>query len=290
MFFSGCCATYGGGTTEYTESRTNPSNPRLLHTVKSNLSADPSKRLSDADLLDQLSTFLFAGSDTTALAMTWALHHLASNMDVQAKLREELMSRRLVNPANESYADTLDALPYLDAVVREVLRLSPPLHSTIRVATEDGVVPLSTPLRMRDGSWASEIAVRKGTYVHIPIEGLNHAEAVWGPDAKSFRPERWLATAAASPSPYVRAPPVQHHPGLAGMMTFSLGPHSCPGYKFAILETKVFLAELLPHFVFRPTEGVEVFKVNSIVTRPYVKSRLQEGPQMPVSVERYCHV
>jgi cytochrome P450 len=70
-------------------------------------------------------------------------------------------------------------------------------------------------------------------------------------------------------------------------MTFSFGPHSCPGYKFSILEMKVFIATLLPQFVFDPAEGLEVGKFNAILTRPYVVDHFELGTRLPLVVKRF---
>jgi cytochrome P450 len=171
--------------------------------VKSNIATDPSKRLSDADILDQLSTFLFAGSDTTALALAYCLHVLSLHPEIQIRLREEILAvsihanSRSASPVDSSvnhslitYADALDTLPYLDSVVREVLRLYPPVHGTIRVATADDLIPISHPIELRDGTTVpagGHIHIRKGSYVHIPIEGLNLSEDLWGKDARVFK-------------------------------------------------------------------------------------------------------
>ena len=81
----------------------------------------------------------------------------------------------------------VDKLPYLNAVVQETLRLCPPAHSTIRVAMEDDAIPLSHPVVLRDGTVAREAYIRKGSYVHIPIEGLNMSKDIWGEDALIFK-------------------------------------------------------------------------------------------------------
>jgi cytochrome P450 len=70
-------------------------------------------------------------------------------------------------------------------------------------------------------------------------------------------------------------------------MTFSFGSHSCLGYKFTIAEAKVFLATIMPQFVFTPAEGVKITKFNNILTRPYIKDQLELGPRLPVVVGRY---
>lgn len=286
--------------------------------IKSNLSSDPSKRLSDDELLDQLSTFLFAGSDSTGLGISWCLHLLSLHPDIQTRLRQELLSFSLITPTSrpvsscsrpdssdsedcnpyptppssttssptsysfQAHADAIDGLTLLDSVVRETLRLCPPVHGTIRVATATDSIPVSSPVTMRDGSVVQpgeSITIGKGSYVHIPIEGLNMSEDIWGEDAEVFNPDRW------SSLPKSARPP--NHPGIANLMTFSFGPHSCPGAKFSIFEMKIFLATLLPEFTFEPAEDIR--KYNAILTRPYVYDTFELGTRLPLKVGRYCH-
>jgi len=246
--------------------------------IKSNMSEDPSKRMSDTEILDQLTTFLFAGSDTTSLTICWCIHLLSLNMEVQDRLRQELMSlgKQTSRGSSASDAAVIESLPFLDAVIRETLRICPPVHSTIRVATRDDIIPLSEPVVLRDGTSKCEINIRKGSYIHIPIEGSNMSKDVWGQDAQEFNPDRWI-----------KGPLPSRHPGLANLMTFSFGGHSCIGYKFSILETKFFIATLFPHFVFEPVEKIK--KYNSIVTRPYIQNKFELGSQLPVKVSRYSH-
>ncbi|KAL5534617.1 hypothetical protein ACEPAG_1080 [Sanghuangporus baumii] len=243
--------------------------------IKANLSEDPSTRLSDSELLDQISTFLFAGSDTTNVAISWALYCLALNPEVQTRLREEVATCHADASSRVGYVDALDSLPFLDAVVHETLRFAPPAHGTIRVAMKDEVIPLSEPIMLRTNEFVREVHIRKGSYVHIPIEGLNYSKDIWGEDALVFRPDRWFSLPASA----------THYPGLANVMSFTFGPHACIGWRFSLLEMKVFLAALLPHFVFAP--AAEIRKYNTIVTRPYVKDRLESGSALPLRVSRY---
>ena len=84
----------------------------------------------------------------------------------------------------------IEGLPYLEAVVRETLRFCPPVHGTIRVAMADTHIPVSRPVTLSTGEVIHKdecLNIRKGSYVHIPIEGLNYSEDLWGPDALDFK-------------------------------------------------------------------------------------------------------
>ena len=174
-------------------------NPHSVETpsVKSNMSTEtpPDLRISDEDMLDNVNTFFFAGSDTTSLALTWVVYLIAIHPDVQARLREEF--RSVANlfeyppdlediTAWQDLWETLDELPYLNKVVLETLRVIPSIHSSIRVAMHDDIIPTAEPVRMRDGSLRSGIKIKKGQFVQIPIEGINTDKEIWGEDAWNF--------------------------------------------------------------------------------------------------------
>ncbi|KIK70361.1 hypothetical protein GYMLUDRAFT_32362 [Collybiopsis luxurians FD-317 M1] len=252
--------------------------------LQSNLSNDPAKRLSDTDLLDQISSFFFAGSDTTALSLTFCLYYLSKNPDVQTRLREELTQPNVPSSTQSSKFedrafDALDSLPFLDAVARETLRLAPSVHGTLRVATKTDLIPTSSPVVLADGTVippGGHIKIRKGSIIHIPIEGINFAEDIWSKDPLEFRPDRW------SSLPSTAQPP--SFPGLANVMTFSFGSGSCPGYRFTIAEMKAFLSVVVPHFAFSLPEGQTIGKRNGLFTRPFVKGKV--GVQLPLVVKR----
>jgi cytochrome P450 len=165
-------------------------------TVKANAESGlPSdQRVTDQEMLDIVNTILSAGSDTVALAIIWALHFLATHPEAQARLREEVTTVPLYSPSQvcteeEMIAlfDSIDSLPYLDAVLKESLRLSPSVHSTIRVAMMDDEIPLSEEMKMRDGSVENVFRVKKGQWIHIPLEASNIDRAIWGEDAWEFK-------------------------------------------------------------------------------------------------------
>jgi len=106
------------------------------------------KSLTWTNIISEVPTFLVAGHETTSIATTWALFALTQSPEVQDKLRKQLLAVETDNPT----MDELNALPYLDAVVRETLRLYPPLPSSMRVATEDDILPLGQPAKDKNGN------------------------------------------------------------------------------------------------------------------------------------------
>ena len=86
---------------------------------------------------------------------------------------------------------------------------------------KDTVLPLSSPLRLRDGSLTSEIPLEKGTFVFINYQAVNVNKATWGEDALEWKPERWL-------TPLPHTVDQAHIPGIyANLMTFLGGSHAC---------------------------------------------------------------
>ena len=107
-------------------------------------------RPSGSDILQlKLTTSDSWGSAT----MTWALYALSQNKQAQTKLREELSNISTDNPT----MDDLNGLPYLDAVVRETLRLYPAVASIQREARKDDCIPLSKPFTDKKGIVRNEI-------------------------------------------------------------------------------------------------------------------------------------
>ncbi|EMD33503.1 hypothetical protein CERSUDRAFT_118076 [Gelatoporia subvermispora B] len=245
--------------------------------IRANMATDlpESLRLSDEDVLSQVPTFLVAGHETTSSATTWCLYALTQAPEVQRKLREELFTLDTDAPT----MDELNSLPYLDAVVRETLRVHAPVASTIRQAQKDDILPLATPFTDTRGQVHNVIRVDKGTTMLIPILQVNRSKAIWGDDAFEFKPERWEAPPEGASS----------IPGVWGnVLSFIGGPRSCIGYRFTLVEMKALIFSLVRAFEFElavPAEDIQ--KKSQMVQRPLVKSELDKGNQMPLRVKRY---
>lgn len=97
--------------------------------------------------------FLVGGHETSSNALAWCLHALAEAPSVQGKLRCELLGVHHDVPC----FDKLAKLPYLDAVVRETMRVYSPLTTTLRAAVRDDVLPVSKPFKDIYGKMHNEI-------------------------------------------------------------------------------------------------------------------------------------
>ncbi|KAJ7594780.1 cytochrome-450 hydroxylase [Mycena floridula] len=254
--------------------------------LKSNRATDlpPAQRISDDDIFHNVNTFMFVGSDTSSLTVTWTLYLLAQHPALQTRLRDELIEvmptgSELTEDEIQSLYDVLSNLPFLHNVVRESLRLIPPVHSSIRIAMQDDVIPTQYPVHGRDGSPKQDhsVHVAKGTVVHVAIEAFNLDKEVWGEDAWEFNPDRWdnLPQLALE------------QPGLySNLLSFSAGPRACIGMRFSIIEIKTFLSILLANFVFSETDAT-IFRANVVFTRPYVQGRYKDGSQLPLRVSPF---
>ncbi|KAI0688229.1 cytochrome P450 [Cytidiella melzeri] len=248
--------------------------------IKANMATDipESQRLTDEEVLSQVPTFIVAGHETTSTATTWALFALTQHPKVQRKLRDELYTIPTENPT----MDELQALPYLDMVVKEVLRYYSPVPLSARSAMKDDVIPCSTPYTDKDGVQRDHVRVKKHDVVAIPILALSRYKPYWGEDAKEFKPERWehLPDAVAS------------IPGVFGnTLSFLGGPRSCIGYRFSLVEMKALLFTLIRSFEFElgvPADKVK--KRTAIVQRPIVvgDDDKEEG-KMPLFIRPYVH-
>ncbi|CAK5271976.1 unnamed protein product [Mycena citricolor] len=225
--------------------------------VKANMSSEApqSQRMSDDEVIAQIPTFFLAGHETSSLALAWATHALSSDQSVQDKLRQELLSV----PTETPTMDELNALPFLENVLRETMRLHSPLVSTERMAERDDVLPLSKPYVDRQGISHESLPIRKGQLFHIPVLEVNNSKELWGEDALEFRPERWDNVPEA----------VKAIPGVwAHQMTFLAGKHSCMGFQFTIVEQKAILFALLRRFVFLPASEEVKPTVSGFFQRP----------------------
>ncbi|ORY35907.1 putative cytochrome P450 [Naematelia encephala] len=243
--------------------------------VRANMASDvrSEQHLSDDELISQIPLFLLAGNATTTMALTWSLVVLAKNAQIQDELRADCMSLANEQPS----LDQLNSLPYLEAFIRELLRVYPSTPAQVRVVTKDEVLPLSTPVRSREGRMMDVVHVKKGTGLTLALFNVHMSTELFGPDAAEFRPERWLDPGMNEK--------VKKIPGMwANLLTFGGGDRSCIGFRFAIAEMKAVLFTLIRHMAFEETEEKpEVVRVGGLgISRPVIPGR----DDIPIVIRR----
>ncbi|KAJ6496845.1 cytochrome P450 [Mycena vulgaris] len=221
---------------------------------------------------------LLAGFATTAISRHWALVELSMKPETQDRLRAELSLFSTTDPTYDELTSL--ALPYLDAVVCETLRLHPVLSESTRVALEDDVLPLAKPIRTAWGTFIDKLPVQKGAVLTTSLVFTNLAKSIWGADAAEFKPERWLNDAGGVPAT------AKEYPGYHHTMTFLDGPRTCLGKGFALAEMKIVLSLLIRKFVFSPRDGKETKYDKAMFLGPHPKVAGEPGGQLPMRVKR----
>ncbi|XP_071498887.1 cytochrome P450 4V2-like [Diadema antillarum] len=192
------------------------------------------------DIQEEVDTFMFAGHDTTATAMSWALYLVGRHPGVQARLHEEI-DQVLGDTDRYVTSEDLGKMSYLSLVMKESLRLFPSVPAISRKLDSDMIL---------DGK-----LVPKVTDITLQIYSL-HRDPEQFPDPEKFDPDRFLPENSAKRHPYAYVP-------------FSAGGRNCIGQKFALLEARVTLANLLRRFSFQSTQTIEETKpVGEVITKP----------------------
>lgn len=181
-------------------------------------------RLTDAELVGHVTALTVAGHETTAGAMAWTLFLLAQHPAIRDALLAELRAEVGGRPPS---IEDLKRLPLLDRVVRESLRILPPVPYIARHTTR--------PCRL--GSWT----VPEGSVLVLSPFMLHHMPSLYSRPER-FDPDRWLGMQR---SPYELIP-------------FGAGPRTCIGAAFATMEIKLVVATLLPRFHFAVAPGAVI--------------------------------
>ncbi|CAE6535116.1 unnamed protein product [Rhizoctonia solani] len=183
----------------------------------SNLNADISV------IKDELINILVAARDTTAATLTFTVYILATNPEIMAKLRTEVLSR--LGTSNHPTPEDFKEMKYLRAVLNETLRLFPAVPMNERTAVKSTVLH----------SGGKKYYVPAGATMPYSVFHMHRRKDLWGPDAEEFDPERWLDERLKK---YVTSNPFIFLP-------FNAGPRICVGQQFAYNEASYFLSRLL---------------------------------------------
>ncbi|KAJ0170832.1 hypothetical protein K1T71_013604 [Dendrolimus kikuchii] len=171
------------------------------------------------EVKEEGATIIAAGSDSTSLTVNHILINLGSHPDVQEKVYKELLEI-FGGVDRDVVKEDLSRMKYLEAVIKENMRLNPIAPLIIRHIDKD--------IHLRD------YILSAGDDIIIPIYALNR-HSMWGPDAEVFRPERWLDPGTLPKTSYAFA-------------SFGLGRRNCIGSNYAMMTMKTALAHILRRY------------------------------------------
>lgn len=214
----------------------------LLSMLMSARDEDDGSGMSDQQLRDEIATLMLAGHETTANTLSWTWMLLAQHPEVEAKLHEELQQ---VLEGRSPTTDDLQKLPYTHAIIKESMRVYPPVAVLGREATEDVVV--------------GDYLIPKDCVVIISQWVMHHSPDYFD-DAETFKPERWLEVPGEQPLEK-RLPRGVYFP-------FGDGPRICIGKGFALMEAVLILATIAQRYQFVLEPGYTVTPQSSITLRP----------------------
>jgi cytochrome P450 len=220
----------------------------LLALLMSAMDEDGSQ-MTRQQLHDEAMTLFIAGHETTAQMLSWTWYALSENQAAEARLYQELcavLDQRPLRPPD------LGQLPYLRAVMNEVLRLYPPAYIMARETIE--------PCQLGGYEFAP------GTTI-LFSQWVSHRDPRFFDDPDAFRPERWLDGLED------RLPPGAYYP-------FGAGPRRCIGEGFALLEAATVISTLARRFSFRLLPGYPV------IPEPLVTLRQRNGIHMQLHARR----
>ncbi|KAG0480973.1 hypothetical protein HPP92_011831 [Vanilla planifolia] len=166
------------------------------------------------EIIEECKTFYFAGKETTANVLTWAILLLAIHQDWQMKAREEV--RTICGWHKHPIMEDLNRFKLVSMILKETLRLYSP-------------AVLINRLTIRDVKLGG-IEIPAGTFIYIPLISIHHDTEIWGRDANEFNPMRFN-NAEKGESPV--------------FLPFGLGPRVCVGQNLALVELKVALSMIL---------------------------------------------
>jgi cytochrome P450 len=226
------------------ERRRDGSRDDLIQALIDARDEDTGEGISDTEIVDNLLTFIAAGHETTALALTWTLYLLSLYPDVEARVLAEIEGA--AGPGGLP-PDSVDSLSYTKQVVQEAMRLYPPAPSILRQPIGKGEI--------------GGVAVDESTSIFIPIYAIHRHKKLWD-DPDRFDPDRFEPQIAKARHRFAYLP-------------FGSGPRVCIGMGFAYLEAVAILAKILPRVEFEAADEPPV---------PVAQITLRPRPTMPMRV------
>ncbi|CAB0039896.1 unnamed protein product [Trichogramma brassicae] len=196
--------------------------------------------IDDAGINEEVSTFVFEGHDTTAVAMCFAILLLAENKEAQDKAREEV--EEILKPKDGVISmPDLQKMKYLERCIKETMRLYPSIPMISRRVDED--------LQLKN------CLLPRGSNVFLRIFNVHRDPNFWS-EPEKFDPDRFLTEKIKKRHPFSYIP-------------FCAGFRNCIGQKFAVMEMKSLLARILYDFYLEPIDRLSDIQIQfDMVLRP----------------------
>ncbi|KAL7460890.1 hypothetical protein ACHAXS_001325, partial [Conticribra weissflogii] len=204
------------------------------------------------DLLDEAITLLFAGQDTSAATLSWTLHLLSLHPDIQQRAADEVRSvldtvksgvkSNQLGKSTIVTKNLITKMTYLDAVIKESMRLYPVAPFIVRKLTTSITIPAETKTATIPTQSISNgsITLPEHTFACIWIYALHRNPKLWhSPD--EFIPERWI-------DPHLQQKD-QGQKEFGSYMPFAIGPRNCLGQPLAQIILRILLARILNKYV-----------------------------------------
>lgn len=191
----------------------------------------------DEQVRDEVMTLLLAGHETTAVALSWTWYLLAQHPEVEQRLWAEL--RDVLGGRSPAPADVA-ALPYTERVIREAIRLYPPIWAMVRSPQKDCEI----------GGYR----VPAGSAV-LMSQWVMHRDPRFYDEPERFDPDRWLDERAKGLPRFAYFP-------------FGSGPRTCIGASFAMMEAVLILATVAQRYQVRLAPGFVAEPMPTITLRP----------------------
>ncbi|KAI6784130.1 uncharacterized protein J7T54_004676 [Emericellopsis cladophorae] len=229
-----------------------PNTPDFLDKFIETKKADP-ENVDDGQIISWLMVNMIAGADTTAITIRSALYYALKHPRVWQKLTEEVLTAGFRGRTPPPYKDAR-ALPYVDAVIREALRVLPGVSMTLERYVPRGGYSLPSGDYLPEGA-----IVGMNPYI------TNRNKAIFGEDADDFRPERWLWDERSGETEEV------FQARLTRMnkadLSFGAGSRLCVGKNMGLFQTYKVLVTLITLYDFKLTTDKEWKVINSFFAR-----------------------
>jgi cytochrome P450 len=186
----------------------------LVNMLLSASDPESGRTMSDAEIVDNLMTFITAGHETTALGLAWTFDLLARHPVIESKVLDEINAVTEGRPVS---SDDVSQLVYTRQVFSEAMRLYPPAPIITRTALQDFQL--------------GEYLIPAGTVLIVPIFAVHHHASLWS-NPEVFNPDRFSPENAKTRHRFAYMP-------------FGAGPRVCIGNAFAVMEAVAILAVLL---------------------------------------------